>query len=98
MVQIINKTTKAIFKMDTMTAAEILKKYHFLKLVEADKDELEQIDKSLADKDEAAILSGAPSSKSDEASNPSAALKASAASKASAVSKAVGKKSLKAAS
>lgn len=60
MVQVINKTTKAIFKMDTMTAAEILKKYHFLKLAEADKSERELIDKSLKDKDEAAILSGAP--------------------------------------
>lgn len=56
MVKVINKTTKAVFHLDLMSAAEILKKYHDLEVVEASIEEKQELDKSKDDPAELAIL------------------------------------------
>lgn len=65
MVQVMNKTTKAVFKMDTMTATEILQKYHNIVLVSATEEEKQELDKNSKNPDELAILGG-KTSKTDE--------------------------------
>lgn len=56
MVKVINKTTKAVFHLDLMTAAEILKKYHNLEVLEASAEEKKELNKSKKDPAELAIL------------------------------------------
>ncbi len=56
MVKVLNQTTQAVFHLDTLNAAEILKKYHFLKVAEASEQEKQELAHCNTDVEELAIL------------------------------------------